>query len=46
VISAMLPLRIDPTGFIRINLPDPFENADAAKPRTPIVEDPNRALGK
>lgn len=44
VISTMLPLRIDPTGFIRINLPDPFENADAAKPRTPVVDDPNRSL--
>ena len=45
-ISATLPLRTEPTGFIRINLPDPFEHAEAAKPRTPVVEDPNRAIGK
>ncbi|MSR52937.1 MAG: hypothetical protein EXS09_06555 [Gemmataceae bacterium] len=45
VISPSLPLRTEPTGFIRINLPDPFEHADAAKPRTPVVENPNRSLG-
>lgn len=45
VISPNLPLRTEPTGFIRINLPDPFEHADAAKPRTSVVENPNRSLG-
>ena len=45
VISPSLPLRTEPTGFIRIILPDPFEHADAAKPRTPVVENPNRSLG-
>jgi hypothetical protein len=44
VISPTLPLRTEPTGFVRINLPDPFENADSAKVRTPVVEDPNRVL--
>jgi hypothetical protein len=44
VISQTLPLRTGPTGFIRINLPDPFEHADAARPRTPVVENPNRSL--
>jgi hypothetical protein len=44
-ISPMLPLRTQPTGFVRINLPDPFEHVDAAKPRTPVIDDPNRALG-
>jgi len=44
VISPSLPLRTEPAGFVRINLPDPFENADAAKVRTPVVEDPNRVL--
>jgi hypothetical protein len=44
VISASLPLRTEPAGFVRINLPDPFENADAAKIRTPVAEDPNRVL--
>ena len=33
VISIVLPLRADPAGFVRINLPDPFEHAAAAKPR-------------
>ena len=44
VISPTLPLRTEPAGFVRINLPDPFENADAARVRTPVVEDPNRVL--
>jgi len=44
VIRPSLPLRTEPAGFVRINLPDPFENADAAKVRTPVVEDPNRVL--
>jgi hypothetical protein len=44
-ISPTLPLRTQPTGFVRINLPDPFEHVDAAKPRTPVIDDPNRALG-
>jgi hypothetical protein len=45
VISVVLPLRISPAVFVRINLPDPFEHAAAAKARTPVVEDPNRSLG-
>jgi hypothetical protein len=45
VISPVLPLRAEPAGFVRINLPDPFEHAAAAKPRTPWAEDPNRSLG-
>jgi len=45
VVSPSLPLRTTPAGFVRIPVPDPFENADAAKPRTPVVDDPNRSLG-
>lgn len=45
VISPSLPLRTEPAGFLRINLPDPFEHAAAARPRTPVVEEPNRVLG-
>jgi hypothetical protein len=45
VVSPNLPLRTEPTGFLRINLPDPFENVEAAKPRTPVAENPNRSLG-
>jgi hypothetical protein len=44
VISPGLPLRTAPAGFVRLNLPDPFENAGAAKVRTPVTEDPNRVL--
>jgi hypothetical protein len=44
VISPSLPLRTEPAGFVRINLPDPFENAEAGKIRTPVVENPNRVL--
>jgi hypothetical protein len=44
VISPMLPLRVQPAGFLRFNLPDPFEHSAAARP--PVAsEDPNRALG-
>jgi hypothetical protein len=45
VISLNLPLRSVQVGFLRIPLPDPFEHADAARPRTPVVENPNRSLG-
>jgi hypothetical protein len=45
VISLSLPLRSVQVGFLRIPLPDPFEHADAARPRTPVVENPNRSLG-
>jgi hypothetical protein len=45
VISVVLPLRLDPAVFVRINLPDPFEHAPAARPRTPVVEEPNRSVG-
>jgi hypothetical protein len=45
VISPVLPLRTDPAGFVRFDLPDPFEHAAAARPRTPVVEDPSRSLG-
>jgi hypothetical protein len=45
VISLNLPLRSTPLGFLRIALPDPFEHADAARARTPVVENPNRSLG-
>ena len=43
-ISASLPLRTEPAAFIRFNLPDPFEHSEAARPRTPVVENPNRAI--
>lgn len=45
VISTKLPIRTEPTGFLRINLPDPFEHVEGAKPRTPVLENPNRSLG-
>lgn len=45
VINPKLPVRTEPIGFLRINLPDPFEHVEAARPRTPIVENPNRSLG-
>ncbi|HEX3148848.1 MAG TPA: hypothetical protein VHR66_12275 [Gemmataceae bacterium] len=45
VISPSLPLRTTQADFVRINLPDPFEHVDAAKPRTPVAENPNRVLG-
>jgi hypothetical protein len=44
VISATLPLRIDPTAFLRYVLPDPFEHRDG-RARTTPNDDPNRVLG-
>jgi len=44
VIRPTLPLRTEPTGFVRINLPDPFENAGTGRVLTPVDENPNRAL--
>jgi len=44
VISLNLPLRTEQTGFLRMNLPDPFEHVEAAKSRTPVVENPNRSM--
>jgi len=46
LISLQLPLRDQPVGFLKINLPDPFENLEPAKVKTPAVEDPNRSLGE
>jgi hypothetical protein len=45
VISPTLPLRTEMAGFVRFNLPDPFEHSEAARPRLVVPEDPNRALG-
>jgi hypothetical protein len=45
VISPTLPLRTEPAGFLKFNLPDPFENSAAARPRLVVPEDPNRAMG-
>lgn len=44
VISPMLPLRTEPAGFLRFNLPDPFENSAAARPKLDVPENPNRVL--
>jgi hypothetical protein len=45
VISPTLPLRTEPAGFLKFNLPDPFENSAAARPQLVVPENPNRALG-
>jgi hypothetical protein len=44
VVSPTLPLRTQPAGFLRFNLPEPFEHSAAARPPV-VAEDPNRALG-
>ena len=44
VVSPTLPLRVQPAGFLKFNLPDPFEHSAAARPPV-AAEDPNRALG-
>ncbi len=43
--GAVLPLRQTTAPFVKINLPDPFENAHAAQSRTTLSEDPATALG-
>lgn len=44
VISVVLPLRLEPTGFLRLNLPDPFETR-GQRSTTVLPDEPNRALG-
>jgi hypothetical protein len=45
VSAAALPLRQTTAPFVKVNLPDPFENAEAAKSRTPLTENPVSVLG-
>ena len=45
VIAVTLPLRDTTAAFTRFNLPDPFENVEAARLRAPFPEDPLSALG-
>ena len=45
VINANLPLRVTLALFVKVNLPDPFENAEAAKVKLTIPDDPAKALG-
>lgn len=45
VINSNLPLRVGLSMFVRVNLPEPFENAAAAKVKTTLPDDPNSALG-
>jgi hypothetical protein len=45
VIGAPLRPRTTPVAFLKVNLPDPFENAETVRLRLNISEDPNRSLG-
>jgi hypothetical protein len=41
VLAEPVPVRTTPAPFVRLNLPDPFEHAQAARLRTPPEEDPH-----
>jgi hypothetical protein len=45
IIRATLPLRSQQAPFVKVNLPDPFENAEAVKVKITVTEDPQKALG-
>jgi hypothetical protein len=45
IVNNKFPPRSTPAPFIRVNLPDPFENAEAVKVKTIIKEDPLTAVG-
>lgn len=45
IINKNLPLRSTTAPFVKVNLPDPFENAPAAKVKVTIPDDPAKALG-
>ncbi|MCE9531114.1 MAG: hypothetical protein K8T89_08320 [Planctomycetes bacterium] len=46
IVTDKLPLREIVATFLRINLPEPFENAGGARIQTPVAEDPNRSIGE
>jgi hypothetical protein len=39
-LSGTIPVRDNPAPFLRVNLPDPFENRQTIKVRNPLPEDP------
>lgn len=45
VIAETLPLRTTEAPFVKVNIPDPFENAETVRPRVPTPEDPAQSLG-
>jgi predicted small lipoprotein YifL len=45
VIGAALRPRTTPVPFLKVNLPDPFENAEMVRLRVTMPEDANRSLG-
>jgi hypothetical protein len=45
IVNNNLPLRVTLSLFVKVNLPDPFENAEPAKVKITIPDDPAKALG-
>ena len=45
ILNNKLPLRSTEAPFVKVNLPDPFENVEAAKVKVAIKQDPLTALG-
>lgn len=45
IMNDNLPLRVTLSMFVKVNLPDPFENAEPARVKITIPDDPAKALG-
>jgi hypothetical protein len=45
IINNKLPLRSLPAPFVKVDLPNPFENAEAVKVKVIVKEDPLTAVG-
>jgi hypothetical protein len=45
ILSDKLPLRATPAPFMKVNLPDPTENVEAAKVKVVVKEDPIKSIG-
>lgn len=45
ILNDNLPLRVTMALFVKVNLPEPFENAEPAKVKITIPDDPAKALG-
>ena len=45
ILSDKLPLRATTAPFVKVNLPDPTENVEAAKVKVVVSEDPIKSIG-
>ena len=45
IINDNLPLRSTVAGYVKVNLPDPGENVEAARVKVVVSEDPLKSIG-